>query len=38
MLAGTAQARPRYLATRLAPMPCELPVMMATLRSFRVRG
>ena len=37
-LATTAQPRPRYPATRSAPMPCDPPVMMATLRSFRVKG
>ncbi len=31
-LATTAQPRPRYPATRPAPMPWEPPVMMATLR------
>src|SRR6202020_3203241 len=30
-LATTAQPRARYPATRPAPMPCEPPVMMATL-------
>ena len=37
-LATTAQPRPRYPATRPAPMPCDPPVMMATLRSFPVMG
>src|SRR6516225_9206269 len=38
-LATTAQVRPRYPATRPAPMPAEAPVMMATLwMVMRLRG
>src|SRR6201986_5663582 len=37
-LATTAQSRPRYPATRPAPMPREAPVMMATFCTVMVTG